>query len=389
MSTLPTRIYLDYNATQPLLPRAKSAMADAADAWGNPSSLHAEGRAARGIIERSRSDVAALIGGDRYGVIFTSGGTESDQLGIVGLAGVATKAGRPRVVATTAIEHPAVIGAVEELQLRGWRVNYIPLDPAGAIDLVAYAAMAPELGLCAISAVNHEVGTVQNIAEIGRITKAAGAYLHVDAVQAAGRVDMAAWLTTTDALAISAHKVGGPKGVAALWLNAARAGVDHALPVIVGGHQERGRRSGTENTSAIAGFAAAAQHAIAMLPAWDAVAQKSAALERGLAQITGVTITAASGARVGGTVNAIFDGARGESLVMALDIASVSVSTGAACTSGSVKPSAVLLGLGMDEQRARSAVRFSLGHATTSDEIAHVIGLLPNIVQRARTAYRR
>ena len=383
MSTLATRIYLDYNATHPLLPDARQAMLEVADVWGNPSSLHAEGRRARGVIERARTDVAALLGGDRYGVVFTSGGTEGDQLGILGLARVALAAGRPKVVATTAIEHPAVAGAVAQLQNEGWRVLLLPIDHNGAVHVGG--DWPTDVGLLAISAVNHELGTVQPILTLAGQARAAGAFVHVDAVQAAGRMTFGSWLPSVDAVAISAHKIGGPKGVGALWLNAARAGVDNALPLVVAGHQERGRRSGTENTMAIAGFAAAARASTTRLPAWSRVTALGDQLEAGLRAIPNVSIHGADATRVGGTINAGFAGARGEAIVMALDVAGISASTGAACTSGSVKPSAVLLGIGLDEAAARSAVRFSVGHETTDAEIQHVIGVLPGIVARART----
>lgn len=385
MSTQPARIYLDYNATHPLLPVARHAMLEIADVWGNPSSLHAEGRLARGVIERARTDVAALIGGDRYGVVFTSGGTESDQLGILGLAKVALAAGRPNVVATTAIEHPAVGGAVEYLRDAGWQVRVLPVDGSGLVQSAGLAqAIGAGIGLCAISVVNHELGTVQPIVAMAQQVRASGAFIHVDAVQAAGRMDLAPLAAVVDSLAISGHKIGGPKGVGALWLNAGRPGVDHALPLLSAGHQERGRRSGTENTMAIAGFGAAARVAVAGVTSWLDVAALGDVFERELGALSDVSIHGVNAPRVGGTINVGFGGARGDSIVMALDIAGIAASTGAACTSGSVKPSAVLLGVGLDQTAARSAVRFSLGHATSAADIANVLAQLPTIVQRAR-----
>lgn len=385
MSTQPARIYLDYNATHPLLTVAQQAMLEVADVWGNPSSLHAEGRTARGVIERARTDVAALIGGDRYGVVFTSGGTESDQLGILGLANVAVAAGRPKIIATTAIEHPAVAGAVDFLREAGWQVRLLPVDAGGLVQAAGLApAVLADVGVCAISVVNHELGTVQPIVELAQRLRASGGFIHVDAVQAAGRLALAPLAAVVDSMAISAHKIGGPKGVGALWLNAARRGVDQGLPLLSAGHQERGRRSGTENTMAIAGFAAAARAAVTSCTNWAAVAALGDIFERALGAIPDVTIHGATAPRVGGTINAGFAGARGESIVMALDIAGMAASTGAACTSGSIKPSAVLLGVGLDETAARSAVRFSLGHATSAAEIAHVTAQLPPIIMRAR-----
>jgi cysteine desulfurase len=371
MSTNP-RIYLDFNATAPLGARVRAAMTHAMGDAGNPSSIHAEGRRARDHVERARGQVARLVDRPREQVVFTSGGTEGNALGVLGLAAVAERRGLPHVVAAAAIDHPSLRGAVAALVARGWQLRQIGMTGAGAFDPDAIAGV----GLVAIAAVNHELGTIAD----PRVTAAArggGALVHVDAVQAAGKLTLEA--VDADALVVSAHKLGGPQGVGAVALAPT---CDDGLPLIDAGHQERGRRPGTENTLGIVGFGAAAEEADPA--AWPAVAALGDRLEAGLVAIAGVRIHGAGAPRVGGTVNAGFEGARGESIVIALDLAGFAVSTGAACTSGSVQPSPVLLGLGLSADRAREAVRFSLGRTTTAAEIDAVLERLPAIVARAR-----
>jgi cysteine desulfurase len=348
------RIYLDFNATSPLHPAARAALTDAMEAIGNPSSIHEEGRRVRARISRARTQVAALLARPADQVVFTSGGTEANVLGVRALAALAEREGRPRVIATTPLEHPSLRGAVASL---GWRVT-------GLDD--------PEACVAAFGAVNHELGTIEARA-FDPALRARGVRVHVDAVQAAGKLDLAT--IHADAVAISGHKLGAPQGIGALSLVE-----DRGLPLVEAGHQERGRRPGTENTLGIVGFGAAA--AAVDLARWPAVAALGAELERGLVAL-GARIHGA-GPRTGGTINAAFAGALGESIVIALDLAGIAASTGAACTSGSVEPSPVLLGLGVPPDQAREAVRFSLGISTTADEIEEVLRVLPAIVQRAR-----
>ena len=349
MSTRP-RIYLDWNATAPLVDEARAAISEAAVECGNPSSQHLEGRRARERVERARGQVAALAGRPHEQIVFTSGGTEANALGVMALARVAEARGLPKVIATTEIEHPSLVGPIEELRKRGWEVR-----AAGA-----------EASVAALAVVNHELGT---IAEVPRAP-----LVHVDAVQAAGKLELGA--VRADSLALSAHKIGGPAGVGALAL-----AIDDGLPVIDGGHQERGRRPGTENVLGIVGFGAAA--AACDRASWPRVRALGDVLERGLVAL-GARIHGADRERVGGTINAAFPGALGESIVIALDLEGVACSTGAACTSGSVEPSPVLLGLGYAPEQAREAVRFSLGRATIAAEVDYVLEILPAIVERAR-----
>lgn len=369
MSTKP-RIYLDFNATAPLGDHVRAALTAAMADPGNPSSVHAEGRRTRDHIERARNAVARLVGRPREQVVFTSGGTEGNALGVLGLAAVAERRGLPRVVAAAAIDHPSLRGAVAALVARGWQLRPIGVTGDGALDAGAVAGA----GLVAVAAVNHELGTLADLAVVAA-ARAAGALVHVDAVQAAGK--RALGELDADALVVSAHKLGGPQGVGAVAI-----ALDDGLPLVEAGHQERGRRPGTENTLGIVGFGAAAEAADPA--AWPAVAALGDRLEAGLRRIPGVRIHGAGALRIGGTVNAGFAGARGESIVIALDLAGIAVSTGAACTSGSVQPSPVLLGLGLAPEQAGEAVRFSLGRTTTADEIDAVLARLPAIVERAR-----
>jgi cysteine desulfurase len=365
------RIYLDFNATAPLVPAARAAIEEALRSTGNASSIHAEGRAMRHVVETARNQVAALMVRPRTEVVFTSGGTEGNALGVRALAGVVRARGLPRVVAMAGTDHPSLRGAVAAL---GWTV--VPLE------------RLEEAGLVAVTWVNHELGTLADQAILAR-ARAAKALIHVDAVQAAGRIPLG---IDADSLAISAHKIGGPQGIGAVALGDS-AGGDHAHGSVLvhvrghvddhadAGHQERGRRPGTENVLGIAGFGAAA--AAVDLTTWPAVAALGDRLEAGLVAL-GARIHGADRPRIGGTVNAAFPGASGESLVIALDLAGIAASTGAACTSGSVQPSPVLLALGYPPEQAREAIRFSLGRSTTADEIERVLTILPGLVERAR-----
>jgi cysteine desulfurase len=364
------RIYLDYNATAPLREAARLAIGEALNAGvGNPSSVHAEGRAARDRVERARAAVAAMAGRPKDQIVFTSGGTEANTLGVLALA--ATIEDRPSVVATSPIEHPSLAGAVRELvRQRSWKLTVLPVTSDGRIGPGPADA---DVGLVAISAVNHELGTILDPGVLAW-ARDRGAAIHVDAVQAAGKLDLKQ--LDADAMAISAHKIGGPQGVGALAI-----AHDSGLPVIAGGHQERGRRAGTENALGIVGFGAAA--AAVDLAGWPAVAALGARLEAGLVAL-GARIHGATTPRTGGTINAAFPGALGDAIVIALDLAGVAASTGAACTSGSIEPSPVLLALGQPPDQAREAIRFSLGPGTTQAEIDTVLELLPTLVSRAR-----
>jgi len=341
------RIYLDFNATSPLSEVAAAAMGVlAGGVLGNPSSIHQEGRGARDLVERARDVVARLVGRAREHVVFTSGGTEANRLGIEILVG-----GRDVTVEVGGMEHPSLTGR-----------------RAGTGRAVVVG----------VGAVNHELGTIADLDAIVAEAHARGALVHVDAVQATGKLDLAPIAAIADTMAISAHKIGGPQGVGALVI----ADPDR-VPVREDGHQERGRRGGTENVVGIVGFGAAA--AAVDVADWARVRALGERFEAAiLAAVAGTRVHGADRPRVGGVVNVGFAGARGDAVVIALDLAGVAASTGSACTSGSVEPSTVLLALGEPPERAREAVRFSLGRTTTADELDSVVAMLPAIVARAR-----
>jgi cysteine desulfurase len=355
-----TRIYLDHNATTPLHPAARAAMLEALEAFGNPSSLHAEGRRARDAVEQARDQVACLVGGTREEIVFTSGGTEANNL--------ALRLGA-RVV-TSAVEHPSVDGA--GVELRRARV-----DRDGRLDLEALAALVDgDTALVSVQLANHEVGVVQDVAAVVAIARRAGAgvRLHTDAVQAVGKLGVDARALGVDALSLSAHKIGGPKGVGALWL---RDGLD-VDALMRGGHQERERRAGTENVLGIIGFGAAA--AAAAPPAARPTTALRDRFEAGAVAL-GAHVAGAGAPRVPTTSYVAFDGVEGELLMEALDLEGVAVSTGAACSSGSLEPSPVLRALGFPE-----GIRVSFGRGNDEADVDRLLALLPVLVERIRRA---
>ena len=361
------RVYLDWNATAPLRPRARAAMAAALDFVGNPSSVHAEGRAARHLVEEARRQVAALVGAETRNVVFTSGGTEANMLALspaVGTGGAAC--GRLLV---SAIEHPSV--------LAGGRfpvavVEQVPATADGRIDLAALAkALAAPGGrpLVSLMLANNETGVLQPVSEAAAMVHAAGGLLHVDAVQAAGRVPCDINAIGADLMTVSAHKIGGPKGVGALVLRS--QAVHLADPLIKGGGQERGARAGTENVAGIAGFGAAAAAALESLSADAArMTELHNRLERGLRDIApDVMIFGAQAERLPNTTLFGVPGMKAETAVIAFDLDGVAVSSGAACSSGKVAPSHVLAAMGVPPPLARGAVRVSLGASTTETDV--------------------
>jgi cysteine desulfurase len=383
-------IYLDHAASAPLRAEVKEVMGAALDLMGNPSSVHQAGRAARVAVEEARSDVAALLGVTAEEIVFTSGGTEGDNLAIRGLA-LAARAGRTdgRVaggghVISSPLEHPAVHGALAELESQGFAVTLLPVSARGAIAPEALrAALRPDTLLVTLAAANHELGNAYPIAELAAVARAAGVLFHTDAVQAAGKLPLDLSGARIDAATVSAHKVHGPKGIGALFV---RRGVA-MRSLLAGGHQERERRPGTENLAGIVGFGRAARLALAELTAGtDRVAGLRDRLERGLLAIPGARLHGDPEARVAGISNIGFEGASGQLVAIGLDLEGICVSTGAACTSGSLEPSPVLRALGLPPGRALEGIRFSLGRATTEAEIDLVLARLPPIVARVRGA---
>ncbi len=385
------RIYLDHNATTPLGPAARAAMQAALEVWGNPSSVHALGRQARSLVENARAQVADLLGCESDELIFVSGGTEGDNLAVRGLALAARDArtkvkdagAKPHVIVSP-LEHPAVKGALDELRREGFEVSEIPVSAEGQIVVEDLAVLIrPHTVLVSVGLANHELGNIAPIAELAEITHRAGAWFHTDAVQAAGKLPLNVRSLGVDAATISSHKIYGPKGVGALFVR--RGLLPH--PLVTGGHQEHERRAGTENTLAIAGFGAACAEAQQMLASEATrLTRLRDRLESRLLGIPGARRHGTAKARVPGTANVGFAGARGELVAIGLDLEGVCVSTGAACTSGSVEPSAVLLALGLPAALAREALRFSLGRDTTEEDVDEAAALVARVVVRVRGA---
>jgi cysteine desulfurase len=382
-----TRIYLDHNATTPPHPLVVDRMAAALrEQFGNPSSVHHFGQQAKAALDEARSAVATLIGADPSEVVFTSGGTESDNFAIRGVAEALEVTGRKHLIATT-IEHEAVLNTLKALGRRGWTVTLLPVDETGIVAPEALtAALTPQTALVSIMHANNEIGTIQPIAELARISKAGGALFHTDAVQSAGKIPVNVKALGIDLLSLSAHKFYGPKGVGALWI---RRGVRLQAPV-TGGKQERSRRAGTENVAGIVGLGAAAQLARAKMAdeAGRLVPLRDRLEESVLAAVPGTAINGSRSPRVPNTTNISFDRVEAESLLIALDLAGVAVSTGSACSSGTLEPSHVLKAMGLPPHRTQNSIRFSLGSANTDADVDRVIAVLPGIVEKLRSLTR-
>jgi cysteine desulfurase len=377
------RIYLDYNATTPPAPAVIAAVAAClGDEFGNPSSVHSFGQRAKAVLDRARTETAALIDADPSEIVFTSGGSEANNLAIRGVFEARLATGRHQLV-TTGIEHEAVLNTVRALGTRGADVVIVPASNRGVVDAAAIAAaISDDTALVSVMLANNEIGTVQPVSEIAAVCKARGVLLHTDAVQAAGKIPFSVKTLGADLVSISAHKFSGPKGAGALWI---RRGV-RLTAHTTGGRQERNRRAGTENLPALVGMGVAAALAKANLDASAlSVSHLRDRLEAGI--LTGVPRTAVNGEgapRVPNTTNISFDGIEAESLLIALDLEGVAVSTGSACSSGSLEPSHVLRAMGLPNNRARNSLRFSLGASTTEAEVDFVIGVLPALVTKLR-----
>lgn len=377
------RAYLDYNATTPVDKLVLEAMLPYfAENFGNAGSIHSPGQQARAAVDHARTSVAALIGAKPAEIVFTSGGTEADNLAIFGVA-AASQAARKHVIAT-AIEHHAVLHACQALERQGVEVSYVPVGRDGIVDPGDIRrALRPETILISVMHANNELGTVQPVDEIGRVAAEAEVYFHCDAVQAAGKLPVDVNRSAADLLSLSAHKIYGPKGVGALYV---RSGTP-LVPQFHGGHHERDLRPGTENVAGIAGFGKAAEVVRENLVAEAArVAALRGLLENSLLErIPSAAVNGSAENRVPNTSNFAFPGAGGEALVIALDLMGVACSTGAACSSGAIEPSHVLLAIGLSPDDARSSLRFSLGRFTTPAEIELAIDVIPAAVSRLRS----
>ncbi len=369
--------YLDYAATTPMDSRVRETMTDAmATVYGNPSSLYADGRAAKAAVEKARRQVAALIGAKPEEIFFTSGGSESDNWALKGMAFARRAAGQPCGIVTSAIEHPAVLRTCAWLEAQGIPVTKLPVDTEGLVSPATLASVLNDasddgkstVGIVSVMMANNEVGTIEPIAELARVAHAHGAVFHTDAVQAAGHIPIDAQALGIDALSLTAHKFCGPKGVGALYLRRGVA-ID---PLILGGEQERGLRAGTENVPGIVGLGCAAELAAAELAAEAArLTELRQLLASRVQAISGCTLHQAEddAQRLPGILNFGITGVRHDALLIRLDRAGFAISAGSACSAGSLEPSHVLAAMSVPEGRAQEAVRVSLGRFTTREDV--------------------
>ncbi len=383
------RIYLDHAATTPPDPAVLEAMWPMySTSWGNPSSIYAEGQDARKHLENARKACADLLGAAIKEIVFTGGGTESDNAAIRGAAFAQRDRGRGNHLVTTRIEHHAVLHTVEQLEREGFRATYLPVDRDGVVDLEALAgAVGPETTVVSVMAANNEVGTIQPIAEVARIAKERNrnVVVHTDAVQAAGAIDINPNRLGVDLMSLAAHKLYGPKGVGLLYI---RNRTPWA-PMLLGGSQEKERRAGTENVAGAAGMAAA------MSLAWREMAARTAHVkalrDRLLYELperipdTVITGPADPARRLPNNFSCCFRNVEGESVLLALDLAGIAASSGSACTTGALEPSHVLTAMGIDSDLAHASLRLTLGHHNTSAEIDRLVATLPPIVAKLRS----
>jgi len=378
------RVYLDHNATTPLDPLVADRMAQAMrDVWGNASSIHHFGQQAKAALDQARGAVGSLIGADASEIVFTAGGTESDNLAIRGAAEAIEPSGRKHLVAS-AIEHEAVLNTMKALARRGWRVTLVPVDASGVVSVERMRdAITPDTALVSVMHANNEIGTIQPIAEIAAVAHERGALFHTDAVQSAGKIPIDVRALGVDMLTIAGHKFYGPKGTGALWM---KRGVRLVSPV-TGGKQERSRRAGTENVPALVGLGVAAEVALLKMageaPRLGALRDR---LEAGvLAKVSNTERNGAASPRVPNTTNISIDRVEAESLLIGLDLAGIAVSSGSACSSGTLEPSHVLKAMGLPHARTLGSIRFSLGAANTEADVDRVLEALPPLVEKLRS----
>ncbi len=377
-------IYLDYNATSPLRPEVRRTLTAFLDgeAWGNPSSLHALGRRARATVEEVRAGILKTLGDPKGDLLFTSGGTEADNFAVSGV--VRALQGRGNHLVISSVEHSAVLQAAQALQEEGFRVTQVPVDSEGRVDpREVKEAITPRTLLVSVMHANNEVGTIQPIREIAQAARERQVLFHTDAVQSFGKVPLDVREVEADLVSLSAHKIGGPKGAGALYV---RQGV-RIRPLLRGGPHERNLRAGTEGVLGIIGLGAAARSAL--VGQRDGEPERIRGLrdrlEEGLLrQVPGAVRNGHATQRVPNTLNVSFPGCDGETLLMALDLAGVCVSTGSACSSGSTEPSHVLVAMGLPEERIRGSIRFSLGWDTAEEEIDEALERVPRVVKRVR-----
>ncbi|MBZ5527048.1 MAG: cysteine desulfurase NifS [Acidobacteriia bacterium] len=375
------RVYMDHNATTPVDPAVLDAMLPFLSSdYGNAASIHSFGQKARAAVESARDSVAALLGARPQEIVFTSGGTESDNHAIFGIVGAASGVAH---VITTAIEHEAVLNTCQALEKSGVAVTYLPVDSAGLVDPEAVRrALRPETVLITVMHANNELGTIQPLEEIGKIAAQADVYFHTDAVQSVGKIPVHVEQLGVDLLSLSGHKFYAPKGVGALYI---RSGT-RLRQLLYGGHHQRGFRPGTENVPGIAGLGKAADIARQSLAETASRTETLRnRLERGLIErVPQARVNAAAAPRTPNTANILFPGLEGEALVIALDLKGLACSTGAACSSGAVEPSHVLTAIGLPPEEARASLRFSLGRHTTEADIEFALEVIPAAVAQLR-----
>ena len=376
------RIYMDHNSTTPVHPAVLDAILPYyKGTFGNASSVHIFGREARVAMEEVRERIAEFIGAQPREIIFTSGGTESDNFSIIGVASENSKKGKH--IITSAIEHPAVLNTCKHLETHGFEVDYLGVDRYGMISLEELRkTIRDDTILITIMFANNEIGTIEPVREIGEIAKEKGVIFHTDAVQALGKVPINVDELGIDLMAASAHKIYGPKGVGILYM---RRGIK-VEPLVRGGHHERNRRGGTENVAGIVGFGKAIEIAAADMEEegkreWGLTEKLKAGFQD---RVEYVYANSHSTQRLPGTMNLSFEFLEGESILLNLDMKGVAVSTGSACTSGSLEASHVLLALGLPPATAQGAIRFSLGRDNTEADVDYVLEELPPIIQRLR-----
>jgi cysteine desulfurase len=371
-------IYLDHAATSPLRPEVLEAMLPyLTEHHGNPSSIHASGRRARQALDEAREAIAAWMGARPREIVLTSGGTESDNLALKGVAWAASARGRH--IVTTSVEHKAVLNAAAVLERQNFEVTYVAVDRYGRVDPAdVAAAITDRTTLVSVQAANNEVGTEQPVAEIGALCRERGVLFHVDAVQSAVFAPPTPDAWQASLVSVSAHKLGGPKGVGALYVRQGTA----MLPQLNGGSQERQRRAGTENVAGIVGLAAATS---ATLPAIEIAALRDR-LIAGLTAIEGVDLTGHPAQRLPNSASFVMAGIEGGDLVAALDLEGIEASTGSACTTGSVEPSHVLLAMGIDPQLAHGSLRLTLGPETTAADVERTLHVVTSVERRMRAA---
>jgi cysteine desulfurase len=373
------RVYLDNNATTPVLPEVFEAMRPYfQEQFGNASSIHLDGQQARAAVERARESVAKLLGARSAEIVFTSGGTEGDNLALFGMANPGDH------IITTQIEHEAVLNACKQLQNDGCEVTYLTVDSSGRVDPgEVRRALRPNTKIISVMMANNETGVLQPLVEIGKIAAEADVYFHTDAVQAAGKVPIDVNDIGCDLLSISGHKLHAPKGVGALYVRKGTL----VRPLFYGGKHERSRRAGTENVPGIVALGRAAERAIEDFGngAVDRLRELRDRIEQTISSMIEATgVNGAGAQRVPNTSNIWFDYVEGEAMVIALDLKGIAVSTGAACSSGATEPSHVLVAMGVPPNRARGSMRFSLGKQTTAEDVDYFLSVLPEVLGRLR-----